>query len=158
MDFNSNSNREKIITIICMVGLALFILSRSCGNDSSSSNTNSSAYTTNTSKSPVGSYRRYSSDKKTYYQYNINSDGTASITGRTSAGIKNGIMTYEDRPTLHTYWEYLDGSSKDIIRIKVPGEIGDMMFCYMVLSENKMYLSRHNYRSKHSGHEIIKIN
>lgn len=38
MDFNSNSNREKIITIICMVGLALFILSRSCGNDSSSSN------------------------------------------------------------------------------------------------------------------------
>ena len=91
-------------------------------------------------------------------QYNINSDGTATITGRTSAGIKNGIMTYEDSPTLHTYWEYLDGSSKDIIRIKVPGENGDMMFCYMVLSENKMYLSKHNYRSKHSGHEIIKIN
>ena len=38
IDFNSTSNREKIITIICMVGLALFILSRSCGNDSSSSN------------------------------------------------------------------------------------------------------------------------
>ena len=68
MDFKSSSNKEKIITIICMVGLALFILSRSCGNDSSSSNTNSSAYTTNTSKSPVGSYRRYFSDKKTYDQ------------------------------------------------------------------------------------------
>ena len=38
MDFNSNSNREKIITIICMVVAALFFLSRSCGNDNSSSN------------------------------------------------------------------------------------------------------------------------
>lgn len=160
MDFNSNSNREKIITIICMVGLALFILSRSCGNDSSSSNTNSSAYTTNTSKSPVGSYREYraTDDKNTYFQYNINSDGTASITGRTSAGIKNGIMTYEDRPTLHTYWEYLEGNTKEDIRIRRKDIIDSWEWCYIDFSEKKIYFSYESYRAKHGGSEIIKIN
>lgn len=156
MDFKSSSNREKIITIICMVGLALFILSRSCGNDNSSSNTNSSAYTTNTSKSPVGSYRNYYviNDKNIYWQYNINSDGTATITGRTDE-FKNGKYIYIDEPTVHTYWEYLEGNPKDDIRIK-DREHHD--WDYIDFSEMLLYHTYNDYRAKHGGTKITKIN
>lgn len=156
MDFNSNSNREKIITIICMVIAALFFLSRSCGNDSSSSNTNSSAYTTNTSKSPVGSYRDYHiiNDKNSYWQYDINSDGTATVTIRTLGYVKNGKQSYENK-TEHTYWEYLEGNPKEDIRIKDREHIN---WDYIDFSEMTLYHTYNDYRSKHGGRKITKIN
>lgn len=145
MSINNNRNREKITTIICMVGLVLFFLCRiSFKNDNSSS------------KSPVGSYRDYHiiNDKNSYWQYDINSDGTATVTIRTLGYVKNGKQSYENK-TEHTYWEYLEGNPKEDIRIKDRKHIN---WDYIDFSEMTLYHTYNDYRSKHGGRKITKIN
>ena len=118
MDFNSNSNREKIITIICMVGLALFILSRSCGNDSSSSN-DYSYY------DAVGN----SSNDYSYYDavgnkviINLNSDRSGTIRmeyAKTSSGLEEYISK---EPIACSWGNYILPAGVKYIRIDTRSE------------------------------------
>lgn len=105
MDFNSNSNREKIITIICMVGLALFILSRSCRNDSSSSN-NYSYY------DAVGN--------KVIINLNSNRSGTIRMEyAKTSSGLEEYISK---EPIACSWGNYILPAGDKYIRIDTRSE------------------------------------
>ena len=146
---NMKTNIYKTFSVILLFIATL--LMTSCWNSNSNSN---ASYT---SKSPVGSYRDYHiiNDKNQYWQYDINSDGTATVICRTLGYVKNGKQSYENSITEHTYWEYLEGNPKDDIRIK-DREHRD--WNYIDFSEMLLYHTYNDYRAKHGGRKITKIN